>query len=92
MEVGIFFYWEKNMKRNKYKGIYVFKGYGHFDNKKSPEDFVWYVENSENIVHHSFMPFILDTRRYRKYDKNKSEKRVTKERPICFCSHLDRYI
>lgn len=76
---------------------YPTKRYFHFDSILRYTDKVKsYVENSECISRHSFLPFLKYTKSYTKFlghDKNGVAKRMPpKDRPIMFASHIDSFI
>lgn len=78
----------KKWKQKNSKG----RNYAHFDKKISLKQ-VWnYISNSKNISSHSFFPFIYYEQKFEKFDETKPKKIKEKTRPICYSSHLDRYI
>lgn len=68
------------------------RNYAHFDEKISLKT-VWnYISNPKKINSHSFFPFIYYEQKFEKFDETKPKKIKEKTRPICYSSHLDRYI
>lgn len=68
------------------------RNYAHFDKKISLKT-VWnYISNSKNIISHSFFPFIYYVQKFEKFDSKETNKIKEKKRPICYSSHMDRYI
>lgn len=75
---------EKNKKARRY---------AHFDERVSL-DRVWgYISNSDNIKKHGFYPFIYYEKKFNKYVKKENKGSINeKERKLCYCAHIDRYI
>ena len=70
--------------RNRYA-----KRYAHFDKRVSLER-VWnYISVPENIIKHSFYPFIHYTQKFNKYSNGQMKE---KKRELCYSAHIDRYI
>jgi RNA-directed DNA polymerase len=70
---------------------YKSRGYTHFDFPVSMDYATSHLETPENIIKHSFWPFIKrgqQTPRY-KSNLNKTKK---KDRPIMYASHIDSHI
>lgn len=66
------------------------KYYAHFDFRTSIDAQKEYIINPDNIVKHSFYPFIHYEKTMIKFNKNKGKK--TKVRDICYASHIDTCI
>lgn len=73
--------WKEKVKR---------KRYAHFDKKITLHQAWKYISNPQNIITHSFFPFIHHTLKITKYSKAKGK--TTKKREICYSAHMDRYI
>lgn len=93
LEKELSFYDTKNRK-------YLKKGYLHFDNRiwfpDFQEKFKKFITNPENVISHSFFPFlkvILEIKRRRGYNPRKNKRQIKiKERPICYAAHFDALI
>lgn len=79
---------EKEWKQKNSRG----RNYAHFDRKLSLKMAWNYISNPEKIISHSFFPFIYYVQEFEKFDSKETNKIKRKERPICYSSHLDRYI
>jgi RNA-directed DNA polymerase len=93
LEKELTFYDTKNRK-------YLKKGYLHFDNRiwfpDFQEKFQKFITNPENVISHSFFPFlkvILKIKRRKGYNSRKHKRQIIiKERPICYAAHFDALI
>lgn len=66
------------------------KKYAHFDCRTDISKCKSYISNPQNIVHHSFYPFIYFQKKTEKY--NKSKGKTPKCRDIYYAAHIDRCI
>jgi len=73
------------------KDILRFRGYAHFDPLRPPRDFVKKVQSPQWVARHGFLPFVHVVL-YKKKRQGKKRPYVLKPRPICYASHVDRYI
>lgn len=77
------------------QNILKYKGYTHFDFRKTPSKYYDKVKNSKWIKSHGFYPFIHFQIKFKKYVENKENNSKVikeKERDIYYSSHVDRYI
>ncbi len=100
--MDIAFYGDDMRKR---KSIFKYKIYAHFDKRIEAYKIKRYINDSEKVKTHAFLPFVLDTQKHIKFDKEKYKllksdappnniNGVTKpkKRKIMFSAHIDRYI
>ena len=75
------------------KTIYKDKKYWHFDGHKTIQMVKDYISLNDNIITHSFYPFIHYELKFNKFNKNKNNgKKKPKIRDIYYSAHVDRYI
>lgn len=79
----------------KEDGWFESKRYLHFDIPVNKETAFTKVSNTQNIATHQFLPFlsfIVKSPKYQ-YDEIKKKRVIkTKDREICYCSHMDGHI
>lgn len=69
------------------------KSYAHFDNRVKIGDVISKIQDKENIIHHSFMPFIHYTQKFKKFSKKHNQiLRKDKDRELYYSAHYDRCI
>lgn len=79
---------EQWLKNNNLK-----KNYSHFDRKVALEEVIEEIKISDNIVKHSFLPFIHYTLTFKKFSMKDGQKNIKiKERELYYSSHYDRCI
>lgn len=66
------------------------KQYAHFDYRTDISKSKNYISNPQNIIHHSFYPFIHFEKITTKFSKDKGK--YDKKRNICYAAHIDRCI
>lgn len=81
----------KKENDNKRKGK---RRYLHFDDRLNLDKGITsYVTKPQNIVRHSFYPFLRFIQRKKKYKRSDHKITVTyKNREICYASHMDSFI
>ena len=67
------------------------KFYAHFDPFRMPEKYEPKVKNPKWVMHHGFLPFVHVVL-YKKKRMGRRKPFEWKPRPICYASHIDRYI
>jgi len=78
------------MTLDEWKKSVRYRGYVHFDTRKSIDQ-VWnYITDPKKVKTHGFYPFIQFEIRINKYSKK--EGKNTKKRLVSYSAHLDRYI
>lgn len=81
----------KRENENKRKGK---RRYLHFDDRLNlDKGIISYVTKPQNIVRHSFYPFLRFIQRKKKYKRTDHKITVAyKDREICYASHIDSFI
>lgn len=74
--------------------IFKYKNYKHIDKKRDISEIINLVKNKKFVIEHGFYPFLSYDDHAEKYKKvaKKEYERKTKDRPIKYASHIDRYI
>lgn len=68
------------------------KKYAHFDRRVKLSNVIDQIKDPQNIICHSFLPFIHQPLIYTKFSATKETPRYNKVRDIYFSSHYDRCI